>query len=61
MEVVKLKLSVALASLRGKKVAGDQVVTRERATDSKYVVPHHSSCVLYRESPLIVPDLVLQV
>ena len=48
--VVELKLPVAIATIRNKKAAGFQIVTRERTTDSKYVVPPPSSYVRYRES-----------
>ena len=33
--VVSLRIPVAVATLRDKKVAGNPVVTRERVTDSK--------------------------
>ena len=43
-----------------RRLAGFQVVTRERATDSKYVVPHLASYLRYRARLPTVPDLVIQ-
>ena len=59
-QAVQLRLPVALATLRSKKAAGSQVVTRERTIDSKLVLPHPSSYVRYRGSLPMVADPVFQ-
>ena len=53
-EAIKQMLPVALASMRSKKAAGFQLVTRERRTESKFVVPLPSSYIRYQESLLIM-------
>ena len=55
-EVVKLKLPIAIANIRSKLAAGISLVTRERTTYSKYVVPPPSSYVHHRESLPMLPD-----
>ena len=40
---ITLQLPVAVATLRDKKAASIPIVTRERVTDSKYVIPPLSS------------------
>ena len=59
-KVGELNLPVAVATIRSKRAEGFQFVTRERTTDSKYVVPPPSSYVRYRESLPMLPDPVLQ-
>ena len=59
-ETVKLRLSVALASVRDKTVAGFQVVTRERATGSKYVAEQHFPAMSAIMRVPMVPSPLLQ-
>ena len=59
-EAVALQLLVAIANIRSKLAEGIPMVTRERTTYSKYVVPPPSSYVRYRESLPMLPDPVLQ-
>ena len=57
---VALILPVAVATIRNKRAESFQFVTRERTTESKYLVPPLSSYVRYRESLPMLSDLVLQ-
>ena len=55
-----LKILVAVAKARNMQAEDRKLVTRERTTDSKFLVPLPSSYVRYQESILIIPDSVLQ-
>ena len=48
-KAVELKLPVAIANIRRKQATGVQIVTSERTTDSKYVVPRPSLFQRYQK------------
>ena len=59
-KAVELKLPAAVATILSKRAEGIPMVTRERRTYNKYVVPPPSTYVRYPESLPMRPDPALQ-